>query len=117
MTFRSSRSKRSESALSLERLSPTRDKEPSLASFPPGLLRRIEISALEQLEIDLDELLGELPKPFEIVEVTSNYLSEPRWEIVGSCLSDAERNGEVVLWRSDKLTHLCSDKLSHRLTA
>ena len=74
MTFCSPRTKRSESVISLERLSPVGDKEPSI-DLSPGLLCRLQLSTLEQLEIDLDELLGELAKLLEIVEVPSNYLS------------------------------------------
>ena len=74
MTVRSPRAKRSECAISLERLSPAGDKEPSIV-LSPGLLCRLELSTFEQLEIDLDELLGELAKLLEIVEVPSNYLS------------------------------------------
>lgn len=88
MTFRTPRTKPSESAISLERLSPAGDEEPSIV-LSPGLLCRLQLSALQEIEIDLDELLGELAKLLEIVEVPSNYLSEPRWEIVGSCFSDA----------------------------
>ena len=66
MTFRSPRTKRSESAIAMERRSSVGGKEPSIG-LSPGRLWLTQLSALEQLEIDLDELLGELAKLPEIV--------------------------------------------------
>ena len=71
MTFRTARTKPAETAISLERLGPAGNEEPSIF-LSPGLFSRLQLSALQELEIDLDELLGELPKLLEIVELLSN---------------------------------------------
>jgi len=66
MTLRSPRTKRSESTIVLEKPSSLGDKEPSTV-LSPDLLGLTQLSAPQEFEIDLDELLGELAKLPEIV--------------------------------------------------